>query len=143
MFFLQFPLNGRFEQLHETGDGHDDVDVLLAQRIHDRGRLEGAQIDDCRATVERGEKAAHLLEHVGQREQGEEAERGGDDRYLPVYLGQVGDQVFVGKDDPFRIAGSAGSIDELRHIPGRGMRRFADRLRPLPAGTGGLPGAAT
>ena len=65
VLFFQFPLDARLQQLHEPGHGHDDVDVLLAQRLHDRGGLEGAQIDDGCTMVKWGKKAPHLLEHVG------------------------------------------------------------------------------
>ena len=70
MLLLQFPLDGGFEQLHQAGDRHDHVDVFPAQSLHDRRWLEGPQIDDGAAAVERGEKAAHLFEHVGQRAAG-------------------------------------------------------------------------
>ena len=61
-------------------------------------------------------------------QQGEEAEIGGDDRDLPVDLGHVGNQVSVGQDDTFGVAGGSGGIDQLGHIIRGGDSGLADRL---------------
>ena len=100
------------EQRQDLGHHGDARDALLTHAAEDGRGLQGVDVDDARADGEHVEELGDLLEHVGEREQGEHAV-GLAGRENAVHGLKIAQDVVVAEHDALGRARGARGVDEL------------------------------
>ncbi|MDD9985441.1 MAG: hypothetical protein OXQ31_04130 [Spirochaetaceae bacterium] len=109
------PLDALHEQVERLRHQQHHRDPALLHELQQDRRLAAGGEGDVRPEAERREQRAHLLEHVAERQQRQQAQGrvAGDD--LEDRL-QVGQQVAVGEHHPLGVAGGARGEHDLGQV---------------------------